>query len=942
MNMRLFLPTHITFFLILVFYEGFSQCIPTISNNFGVSPVVCPQQNINFTNPDASSNVTYEWDFCGDDMNTTPSVNLLTNVFGASIPVHTKILYENNEYFIFVLSRSNHKLYRVDLGNNLHNAPLQIVDLGTINGGNFPEPLIFKKDALGNWFAFSCNVIGNNNFVKLSFGSSLKNQPSSSFWGVLTPVISHTRSFDIIYESGNYYLISSGTDGKFGIFLLGNTLNNPLNASNLVFQTNLSGMNTPLNLEAVEDCGEWNVFIASSDNKNYHLRFDNGLTNAPSIRIDNLPPSFNGSFAMKAIEENGSYYVFHLDLTGKAHIFNYGSSLSNTPNSIFFNTITSNPNFANIYGVSGFQGQSGYILTGINIYSNQLFKIQFKRDCGANVEYTNATNPTNIQYQRVGNHPVLLTVRDALGNVVQRYTHTITVNPTTTVGNFTASSVCVGNAVNFNNTSVGSDAQVSSWFWDFGDGNTSNLKNPSHLYASAGTYNVTLTVNNVNGCSNTITKSVVVSNGVNADFQEITTACVGQTIQFNNLSTYTNLPFDEANGFYWNFGDGTYSPFQNPSKIYNTPGDYVITLTVKDQAGCTDNVSKNILILENPAVSFNFPTRICVGTPVQFNSIASNATEYRWFFEGHGTSSLANPTVTFSRAGFYDVTLEVRNNNNCQNRFTVENIEVLDAPNIVFNVEKVPNNVLQLNFINFSTGAVSYEWDFGDGSTSGNANPSHTFPQSGEYLVTLKALSINGCESSFSQVIGVGTLKNDVGIENVQLQGNQLEIGLLNKGNTLLNNILLEIQIGDSVFREVYENTLRIGENVRFTMETPLPQEMLSKNTFLCVKAILKPSLSDVNVSDNTACLNLSERLSVFEPYPNPTTDQVTLSFTAPQEGNVIIQFTDMMGRNVGYDVWASKGYNEKVISLQNFSKGMYIVSFQYRESIFYKKIVLN
>jgi PKD repeat protein len=483
---------------------------------------------------------------------------------------------------------------------------------------------------------------------------------------------------------------------------------------------------------------------------------------------------------------------------------------------------------------------------------------------------------------------------------------------------------------------------VSSWFWDFGDGNTSNLKNPSHLYASAGTYNVTLTVNNVNGCSNTITKSVVVSNGVNADFQEITTACVGQTIQFNNLSTYTNSPFDEANGFYWNFGDGTYSPFQNPSKIYNTPGDYVITLTVRDQAGCTDNVSKNILILENPAVSFNFPTRICVGTPVQFNSIASNATEYRWFFEGHGTSSLANPTVTFSRAGFYDVTLEVRNNNNCQNRFTVENIEVLDAPNIVFNVEKVPNNVLQLNFINFSTGAVSYEWDFGDGSTSGSANPSHTFPQSGEYLVTLKALSINGCESSFSQVVGVGTLKNDVGIENVQLQGNQLEISLLNKGNTLLNNILLEIQIGDSVFREVYENTLRIGENVRFTMETPLPQEMLSKNTFLCVKAILKPSLSDVNVSDNTACLNLSERLSVFEPYPNPTTDQVTLSFTAPQEGNVIIQFTDMMGRNVGYDVWASKGYNEKVISLQNFSKGMYIVSFQYRESIFYKKIVLN
>jgi PKD repeat protein len=930
---------------LIVFFskELVAQCVPTSSSTFALPAVACPDEALNFINPH-SSGFNYEWDFCTEDMLTTPSVTTsLFGLLGADIPVHTQIVEENGLYYLFVISRNNSKLYRIDLGNSPQNTPTSIADLGTITGGNYAEPIVILKDN-GNWYGFTCNVLSNNNFTKITFGSSITNMPTYSFFGNITSVVTFTRAFDIFKEGSNYYLAAVGTtSNKVAIFDLGTNLASAtLNTSSLVREDTFTNINTPLCLRARKDCNGWNIIVASSNNRNFVFTFNLGINNPPISNVYFLPVGFSSNFAMDTIEENGKFYVLNFDLSGKAHLFSFGNSFLNIPSANYFGTITSNPSFANMYGIAGIKHTKGISFFSVNIFNANIFRTDFERNCGANPVISTAYNPAGVTYRNVGSHPVVLNIKDTNGNVIQRYEGTANINPTTTVGNFTANNVCLGNPVVFNNTSVGADSQVASWHWDFGDSNTSNLKNPTHTYTSAGTYNVTLTVNNLNGCSNSITKQVTVSAGVTADFQEVATACVGQAINFQNLSTYTNLPFDEANGFYWDFGDGTYSPFENPTKTYTTAGTYTITLTAKDQAGCTNTISKNITILNNPSVAFNVPTNICAGSPVQFTSVTSNASEFLWLFEGHGTSTEANPTITFSQAGFYDVTLQVKNSNNCINTFTVENIQVLPTPQIVFNAQRVPNNPLRIQFENFTAGGSQFLWDFGDGNTSTLFAPLHTYPQAGEYVVKLRATSTNGCVSEFEKIVGVGTLRPDVAVLTTHLANDKIVAEIANKGNTILNDITLQVQIADTTFTEIYAPTLFPNEQRQIILTLSLPNDILAKANYFCLKALPKTSVRDSDLSNNEACWNIKNNFVVFEPYPNPAQREINLSFTAPNEGTLNLDIQDVLGKTIRKSFVVSKGFNKETINIEGLAKGLYIFSFSFGDKIIHRKVVVE
>jgi len=944
MNMRFY--TYIFFYFLLFSFQKLSaQCIPTTPASFGAPVTVCPDQLFNLVNPDNSSNVTYQWNLCANDMTTTPTTEKLLNMFGADGLLKPQLVFDNGEYFLFIASFYNNKLFRVDFGSSPNNAPQNVVDFGSFGGilRNPYDLTILKDNISGEWIGLmNLRFDANATFIRFNFGNSLKNTPVASFAGNLGTL--NLYGFRILQEGSNYYMITSDRASKnFYVVDMGNSLNTPVSLSNVVNTFNIPNMDGSgiQDVDFIQSCGNWNVLMVGQFNI-FHLKFAGSITSTPTYDLITPPVDLGFGIGIKAIEEDGKYYALCLGYDpGKLFVMDYGNSINaNTPAIAQVATLTDTPN--NFYGLAWTRYQDAFYAFTVTLFADNIFKIKFKRDCGVSVENTTVTHPANISYRNAGNHPVLLRVHDASSDLVQVYTDNINVDATTTVGNFTVNDVCVGTATSFTNTSVGSDAQVSSWAWDFGDSNTSNTKNPSHTYASAGIYNVTLTVNNNNSCSNTITKQVVVSNGVTSDFQEITTACVGQTIHFNNLSTYTLSPFDEVYGFYWDFGDGTYSPFQNPAKVYTNVGNYTITLLVRDKAGCLDMVTKNINILTNPVASFTAPTQICVGMPVNFTSSTTDASEYLWLFEAHGTSSATNPTITFSKSGFYDITLQVKNGNGCTSSFTMENVEVLDAPNIIFSTQKTNNKPLEINFLNFSTGAVSYEWSFGDGNISQESNPKHLYAQEGEYLVSLKAKSANNCESILNQVVGVGTLKPDLAINKAYYIEGKLSIELENKGNTLLNQISIEIQLADSIFKETYPNTLTIGEKVNLELQTILPAELISKANYLCINVFPKPAFQDQFLSNNQACINLSNRFTVFEPYPNPTSDELTLSFTAPNEGNVKVLFTDVVGRNIRYDLIANMGYNTQSLSLKGFAKGLYIVTFEYENKVLYKKVVVQ
>jgi PKD repeat protein len=174
-------------------------------------------------------------------------------------------------------------------------------------------------------------------------------------------------------------------------------------------------------------------------------------------------------------------------------------------------------------------------------------------------------NPST-SYFTPGQYTIKLVVEDGLGNKdsLTRAQY-INIFPIPVV-NFSATplSGCVPLTVQFTDQSTAAGSTITSWLWDFGDGTTGTVRNPSHTYTSAGNYNVTLRVTTVSGCSKTLTKNnyIHASNGVTAAFTNTTpTGCsLPVTISFTNTSSGSGTL-----SYLWDFGDGFTSTLQNPT-----------------------------------------------------------------------------------------------------------------------------------------------------------------------------------------------------------------------------------------------------------------------------------------------------------------------------------------------------------------------------------------
>jgi len=153
---------------------------------------------------------------------------------------------------------------------------------------------------------------------------------------------------------------------------------------------------------------------------------------------------------------------------------------------------------------------------------------------------------------------------------------------------------------NFTDTSYDPDGSVVSWDWNFGDGNTSTAQNPGHTYAAEGTYTVTLTVTDNDGATDSISKDVTVT-GPNlppvADFTFTTTDLTANFTDASYDPDGTIVSWD------WNFGDGNTSTAQNPGHTYAAPGTYTVTLTVTDNDGATDSISKDVTVTSGPVIT---------------------------------------------------------------------------------------------------------------------------------------------------------------------------------------------------------------------------------------------------------------------------------------------------------------------------------------------------
>jgi gliding motility-associated-like protein len=305
--------------------------------------------------------------------------------------------------------------------------------------------------------------------------------------------------------------------------------------------------------------------------------------------------------------------------------------------------------------------------------------------------------------------------------------------------------------VNFSNLTAGDNTYI----WDFGDGTVSTDINPNHTYSDTGSYTVTLIAASNNGCLDTIVKPQYIQVGrpvitIN-DLPQM--GCVPLTISLSSAIAVS----EPVATYLWDFGDGTTSSAKSPTHTYSTPGTYAVSLIITTSSGCagTLTIPEAVKAGSKPHASFTVnPTDVCAFQPVQFtDNSTGNADQWLWQFGDGGTSTSQNPSYQYQDTGYFSVTLIVWSNA-CPDTIKLNNIVHIKPPIAAFAFNRDCGNKFRIDFRNTSLGATAWSWDFGDGTSSTQQNPSHVYGATGNYEVTLTVT--NGtCTHTTTQAIQV-------------------------------------------------------------------------------------------------------------------------------------------------------------------------------------------
>ncbi len=312
---------------------------------------------------------------------------------------------------------------------------------------------------------------------------------------------------------------------------------------------------------------------------------------------------------------------------------------------------------------------------------------------------------------------------------------------------------------------------ITGWLWDFDDGFTSTLQNPSHFYDSliSGDFLVTLTITDNNGCTRDVSKTVeYYPSPIIAIDADTFQGCSPFFIQFSNNS----YPIDGYSTL-WVLGDGDSAFVASPAHTYQDPGYYSVIIEITSPVnGCVSKDTFIDLIKVEPIPFALFSTAMdtCEQLPVTFfeSSIDTGLLPIlTWYWDfGDGNDTLLTEALDvaygYADAGIYTVSLTVADSIGCSSTFT-EIIEYFPASAIAIEPSLTEGcSMLEVEFANFSFPVSGYDilWDFGDGNTSTDLSPVHFYTDTGIYTVVLTITSPSGCVSQqiFNDLIAVWPL----------------------------------------------------------------------------------------------------------------------------------------------------------------------------------------
>ncbi|MFK7807356.1 MAG: PKD domain-containing protein, partial [Saprospiraceae bacterium] len=329
---------------------------------------------------------------------------------------------------------------------------------------------------------------------------------------------------------------------------------------------------------------------------------------------------------------------------------------------------------------------------------------------------------------------------------------------------------CTPLEVTYTDLSEGTDGEIVDWFWGLGGSCGSVIGNGTNpvatcTYSIPGSYNISLIVTDDNGCVNTINKisyiNVAPQPEINVSAVDSFGCTAPHDITFVNDGDVTNVTY------VWNFGNSQSFEGPVPPPItYDAPGAYDVTVIATDQVtSCTDTLILQDYVTIGYPASFSFtPENGCEDLLVSFTDESAFAAQsVLWDFGDGNTSSDANPNHIYTEAGCYTVQL-TRLVDGCTSVAVSENcINVDPEPDVFYVNDTLAACTLPhvVNFAGISNTAVEWSWNFGDGNTSDQQFPTHTYESFGEYPIVLTVTNAFGCTND--------TLINTVRI--IELEG---------------------------------------------------------------------------------------------------------------------------------------------------------------------------
>ncbi|MBS1612117.1 MAG: PKD domain-containing protein [Bacteroidetes bacterium] len=359
-----------------------------------------------------------------------------------------------------------------------------------------------------------------------------------------------------------------------------------------------------------------------------------------------------------------------------------------------------------------------------------------------------ATNPS-FTFNQPGLYSIKHTISNGTG-IDSCYLNIRVFNPPNASFMVVDSDACVFDCAGLTvlNTSVGVDAPILNYLWDYDDGAIGSSQNFMHCYVTEGVFGVRLSVMDTNGCMSSIYKpgAILIQGAIQANIgSDYQGPCsLADTLSFS-AQVNTN---SSVTGYSWHFSTGDSASTQNTSKVLPY-GVHVVILAVVDTNGC---YAYDTLNLDLRGIDADFTANAvfdpCPPFPVSF-STASSSGIYSWIFGDGGTSTQQNPNHIYVRSGVYSVALAITDTSGaCTTSFSKTDYITVRGPQVSATVSEDTGTLPHMVIIEATyTDVTSITITTGDGAVYSNPTfpISHTYNFEENYVISVSAENELGC-----------------------------------------------------------------------------------------------------------------------------------------------------------------------------------------------------